>query len=51
MPTEEVVAKIDAVDTEAVRRVGRRLFRCKPVTVAAIGPLKELPAIDLGGIG
>ena len=51
MPTEEVVAKIDAVDPAAIRRVGRRLFRGKPVTVAAIGPLKELPRVDLSGIG
>ncbi len=51
MPTEEVLARLDAVDPAAIRRVGRRLFRGKPVTVAAIGPLKELPAVDLGGIG
>ena len=27
MPTEEVLARLDAVDPAAIRRVGRRLFR------------------------
>jgi len=38
---EEVVAKIDAVDQEAVLRVANRLFRTAP-TVAAIGPLAKV---------
>jgi predicted Zn-dependent peptidase len=49
MPTAEVLAKLDAVDEAAIRRVGRRLFgEGRPVTLAAIGPLKRLPEIRLG---
>jgi predicted Zn-dependent peptidase len=47
VPTEEVVAKIDAVDTAAVRRVGRRLLAGQGLTLAAVGPLKKLPKVDL----
>jgi predicted Zn-dependent peptidase len=38
---EEVVAKIDAVDQDAVLRVANRLFRTAP-SVAAIGPLDKV---------
>jgi len=38
---EEVVAKIDAVDQQAVLRVANRLFRSTP-SVAAIGPLAKV---------
>jgi predicted Zn-dependent peptidase len=50
VPTEEVLAKVEAVDAEAIRRVGRRLYAGKPVTMAAIGPLKSLPELDLSGV-
>jgi predicted Zn-dependent peptidase len=43
VPSEEIVAKIDAVDVEAVRQAGRTLLAGAP-TVAAIGPLKGLPS-------
>lgn len=47
IPTEEIVAKIDAVDTAAVRRLGRRLLAGKGLTLAAVGPLERLPEVDL----
>lgn len=48
VPTEEVVAKIDAVDPAAVARAGRRLLAAGGgPTLAAVGPLAELPAVDL----
>ncbi len=50
VPTAELLAKIDAVDATAVRRVGERLFRGRPVALAAIGPLKKLPRIELGRV-
>jgi predicted Zn-dependent peptidase len=50
VPTAEILAKIDAVDAAAVRRVGERLFRGRPVAMAAIGPLKKLPRIELGRV-
>ena len=47
VPTEELVAKIDAVDTDAVRRVGRQMLKGKGLTLAAVGPLDALPEVDL----
>ena len=47
VPTEEVVARIDAVDTAAVRRVGRELLGSGGLTVAAVGPIEALPDLDL----
>ncbi|MGF1640625.1 MAG: M16 family metallopeptidase [Rhodospirillales bacterium] len=41
IPTAEIVARIEAVDTEAVLRVARRICR-KPPTVAAIGPISRV---------
>ena len=42
---EELVAKIDAVDQEAVVKLANRLFRTIP-TVAAIGPLSKVASYD-----
>ena len=51
IPVEEMLAKIEAVDEEAIRRVGDRLFgRSSPTTAAAIGELDALPVPDLGRI-
>ncbi len=50
IPTEEVVAKIEAVDVEAVRRVGRRLFAGGEPTLTVLGPAREIPALDRLGI-
>lgn len=50
IPTEEVVARIDAVDTAAVRRAGRQLLTGKGLTLAAVGPLDALPDVDLSAL-
>ena len=47
VPVEEVVAKIDAVDAAAVQRVGIELLGRGEPTLAAVGPLQELPGVDL----
>lgn len=47
MDTEETVARIDAVDTDTVRRLGRRLLAGKGLALAAVGPLERLPEVDL----
>ena len=38
---EEVIARIDAVDREAIRSLAERTFRSDSLTVAAIGPISE----------
>ena len=38
---EEVIARIDAVDREAIRSLAVRMFRSDALTVAAIGPVSE----------
>jgi predicted Zn-dependent peptidase len=38
---EEVIARIDAVDREAIRSLAERIFRSDALTVAAIGPVSE----------
>jgi predicted Zn-dependent peptidase len=45
IPPEEIIAKIDAVDQAAIRRVGRRLLTGAGPTLAAIGPLGQLPPL------
>ncbi len=45
IPYAEVVARIEAVDQDAVRRVARRLLKGK-LTIAALGPIDELESID-----
>lgn len=45
IPSEDVIAKVDAVTVEHVRAAGRRLIAGKP-TLAAIGPIKKLPGLD-----
>ncbi|MCB1968888.1 MAG: insulinase family protein [Geminicoccaceae bacterium] len=47
----QVAAKIEAVDMEAIERVGQRLFGSNPVAaLAAIGPEKGLPRIGIDGL-
>lgn len=41
VPLEEQIAKIEAVDLDAVRRVAREIFAGQP-TLAAVGPLEGL---------
>jgi predicted Zn-dependent peptidase len=43
--SDEIVRRVDAVTVEELREAGRRLLEGAP-TVAAIGPIKGLPAID-----
>ena len=50
VPTEEVVAKIDAVDGGAIKRLGRDLLAGKGLTLAAVGPLEQLPGVDLSAL-
>ncbi|MEP6149342.1 MAG: insulinase family protein, partial [Nisaea sp.] len=42
---EELVTKVDAVDTAAIRRVAERLLKSTP-TLAALGPTKSLESYD-----
>ena len=43
--SEEIVRKVDALEVEHVREAGRHLLQGAP-TLAAIGPIKELPSLD-----
>jgi predicted Zn-dependent peptidase len=45
IPYAEIVARIEAVDQDAVRRVARRLLKSK-LTIAALGPIDELETIE-----
>ena len=45
IPIEEIIARIEAVDTEAVAAVARRLTESQP-TVAALGPLGDMESIE-----
>ena len=45
VPVEEIVAKIEAVDEAAVRRVAGRILSSRP-TVAAVGPAGRLESYD-----
>ena len=44
VPTEETVAKINAVGIEDVQRAARRIFRSAP-TLAAMGPADNVPKL------
>jgi len=44
IPSEEVVAKVDAVTVDDVRNAGRALLSGDP-TIAAIGPIQGLPSL------
>jgi predicted Zn-dependent peptidase len=46
IPQDEIIAKIDAVDEAAIRRVGRRLLTGGLPTLTALGPLAHLPGLD-----
>jgi predicted Zn-dependent peptidase len=45
LTTEELVARVEAVDEAAVRRVVKRLLATPP-TLAAVGPLRRLEPLD-----
>ena len=44
IPTAETVARINAVDADAIRRTAARIFRGKP-TLAAMGPADSVPGL------
>jgi predicted Zn-dependent peptidase len=44
IPSEEIVAKVDAVTVDQVRAAGEGVLRGAP-TLAAIGPIKKLPSL------
>jgi predicted Zn-dependent peptidase len=46
IPQDEIIAKIDAVDEAAIRRVGSRLLGGGAPTLTALGPLAHLPDLD-----
>ncbi len=45
LPVEEMVAKVDAVDVDAVANVARRIFRTHP-TMTSIGPVGKIEPFD-----
>jgi predicted Zn-dependent peptidase len=45
IPVAETVARIDAVDREAVARAAARLLAAKP-TLATLGPISQVPSYD-----
>ncbi|MBB4040141.1 putative Zn-dependent peptidase [Microvirga flocculans] len=48
--SEEIVRKVDALDVDRVREAGRRLLQGTP-TLAAIGPIKDLPSLESIALG
>ena len=44
--TKEVIAKIDAVDTKAVSRIGRKILSGGGLSMAALGPVGNLGSYD-----
>lgn len=42
MPTSELIAAIEAVDQDAVRRIATRVLRDGPLTLASVGPSSRL---------
>jgi predicted Zn-dependent peptidase len=45
IPTEEIVAKIEAVGVEDVARIARRIFSSPP-TLTSLGPVSRMPSLD-----
>jgi predicted Zn-dependent peptidase len=46
IPQEETIAEIDAVDAQAIERVGQRLIDGALPSLAAIGPVSKLPSLE-----
>ena len=46
IPIDEIVAKIDQVDTAAIRRIAGRVMSSAKPSLAAIGPLSRLESYD-----
>lgn len=47
IPQEETIAEIDAVDAAAIKRVGMRMMADAQPTLTALGPIGNLPSLDL----
>ncbi len=47
IPQEETIAEIDAVDEAAIRRVGARLLAETKPTLTALGPIQNLPSLEM----
>jgi predicted Zn-dependent peptidase len=45
VPPSEIIARVDAITVEDVRRVGREIM-LSPPTLTTIGPVKTLPSLD-----
>jgi predicted Zn-dependent peptidase len=45
LPTEEVVANIEAVDRDAILNAAQRIFS-SPLTIAALGPISKLESFE-----
>ena len=45
LPTEEIVANIGAVDSNAILNIAQRIFS-SPLTVAALGPISKLESFE-----
>ncbi|HSZ11049.1 MAG TPA: hypothetical protein VK759_02665, partial [Rhizomicrobium sp.] len=46
LPLSELTAKLDAVDSAAVRRIGAQLMTTERPSIAAVGPLAKLEPYD-----
>jgi hypothetical protein len=46
IPSEEIVGKVDAVTIDEVRAAGRVVLSGPP-TLAAIGPIRKLPELQV----
>lgn len=46
IPQEETIAEIDAVDAQAIKRVGERLISGVRPCLAALGPVGKLPGLE-----
>jgi predicted Zn-dependent peptidase len=44
VPAAEIIAKVDAITVDDVRRVGRRIMGSVP-TLTTIGPVKTMPTL------
>ncbi|MGF1475395.1 MAG: M16 family metallopeptidase [Geminicoccaceae bacterium] len=47
IPMDEMLLKIDQVDGAAIRKVGRRLIEGARPTMAAIGPARQVPDLEI----
>jgi len=45
IPTEEIIAKIEAISIAEVSRIAKRIFASAP-TLASLGPVAQVPSLD-----